>query len=295
MKVFLTGATGFIGTVLVSELMHAGHTVAGLARSEAGARRLTAVGAQAHLGSLEDLDGLNRWAGLSDAVIHCAYDNDLSNANENDRREAGAIAALSEGLEGSQRPLILTSVTGMGAAGPGQIATEDFYDPNTPNPRRVTEIAGAAALERGANVSIMRLAQVHNTLKQGFVSALIAVARQKGVSAYIGDGAQRWPAVHVLDVARLFRLALQRHEPGSRYHAVDEEGIPLRQIAEVIGARLGIPVVSVSPDQAKSHFGWLAMFVGMDMPASSLQTQQLVRWHPSGPGLIHDLERSISA
>lgn len=255
MNVFLTGATGFIGSVLVSELKHAGHKVVGLTRSEAGVRALSAVGAQVRRGSLEDLDALRQGAAESDAVIHCAYNNDLSNPAENNRREAEAIAALSEKLEGSKRPLILTSVSGMGAPAPGELAMEDFYDPNTPNPRKVTETAGAAALKRGTNVSIVRLAQVHNTLKQGFVSALTAVARDKGISAYIGDGATRWPAVHVFDAARLYRLALQRHEPGSTYHAVDEEGIPLRQIAEVIGTRLNIPAVSLSPEEAKSSAG----------------------------------------
>jgi nucleoside-diphosphate-sugar epimerase len=182
----------------------------------------------------------------------------------------------------------------MGAPSPGQVATEDFFDPNTFNPRKATEIAGAAASKRWVNVSIVRLAQVHNTVKQGFVSVLTQVAREKGVSAYIGDGLNRWPAIHVLDAARLYRLALQRHEPGARYHAVDEEAITMRQIAETIGAGLKIPVVRLSAEEAKAHFGWFAMFAGMDMPASSAQTRQLVRWLPSGPGLIPDLERSFS-
>lgn len=295
MKVFLTGATGFVGSALVFELIHAGHKVIGLTRSDAGAKTLSAAGAQVHRGSLEDLNSLLQGASQSDGVIHCAYNNDLSNPEENDRNEAEAIEALASGLEGSRRPLIITSVAGMGAAAPGQLATEDFYDPNTPNPRKATEKAGAAAADRGVNVAVVRLAQVHNTVKQGFVSATTKVAREKGISAYIGDGTNRWPAVHVLDAARLYRLALQKHEPGARYHAVDEEGIPLRQIAEVIGAGLNVPVVSLSREEAKSHFGWLVMFVGMDMPASSSRTQQSVRWHPSGPGMIHDLERSFSS
>jgi nucleoside-diphosphate-sugar epimerase len=294
MKVFLTGANGFIGSVIVSELIHAGHSVLGVTRSDAGANALISAGAQAYRGSLEDLNRLRSGAEQSDGVIHCAYNNDLSNPEENDRNESQAIEALSSGLEGSNCPLIITSVVGMGAAAPGQLATEDFFDPNTFNPRKTTEIAGSTALERGVNVSIVRLAQVHNTVKQGFVSMLTQVAREKGISAYIGDGTNRWPAVHVLDAARLYRLALQRHVPGARYHAVDEEGIPMRQIAEAIGAGLKIPVVSLSPEEAKSHFGWFAMFVDMDMPASSSRTQQLVRWLPSGPGLIHDLERSFS-
>jgi nucleoside-diphosphate-sugar epimerase len=295
MKVFLTGATGFIGSAIIPALINAGHHVLGLTRSDAGANSLIAAGAQVHRGDLEDLDSLRSGASQSDGVIHCAYDHDFSKHEENSRKEARAIEALGAELVGSDRPLIITSVAGMGAAAPGQLATEDYHNPNTPHPRKATENAGAAAAERGVNVSVVRLPQVHNTVKQGLVSYLIRVAREESLSAYIGDGVNRWAAAHVLDVAFLYRLVLEKHEPGARYNAVAEEGIPLRQIAEVIGTGLKVPVVGLSPEDAKSHFGWLAMFAAMDMPASSLRTQQRVNWHPAGPGLIPDLEQLFSS
>ena len=293
MKVFLTGASGFVGSALVSELINGGHEVLGLTRSDAGAHALTAAGVQVRQGSLEDLETLRSGASQADSVIHCAYNNDLSKLDETSRQEGEAIRALGEGLLGSARPLIITSVAAMGAAAPGQLAVEDYYNPNTPNPRKATEIAGAAAAERGINVSIVRLSQIHNTKKVGFASHLLQAAREKGVSAYIGDGSNRWAAAHVLDTARLYRLVLETTGPGSRFNAVAEEGIAVREIAESIGAGLKIPVVSLSPEEAQTHFGWLAMFVGMDMAASSLQTQQQLSWKPTGPGLINDLEQSI--
>ncbi len=295
MKIFLTGATGYIGAAILPELINAGHQVLGLTRSDAGANALTAAGAQVHRGSLDDLDSLRSAASQADGVIHCAYNNDLSNLEETSREESQAIEALGAGLLGSNRPLIITSVAAMGAAAPGQLAMEEYYNPYTPNPRKATENAGAAAAERGVNVSVVRLAQVHNTVKMGFGSQLLRVAREKGVSAYIGDGTYRWAAVHALDVAHLYRLVLEKHGPGARYNAVAEEGIAVREIAEVIGEGLKVPVVSLSPEEAKSHFGWLAMFVGMDMSASSLRTQQQLSWQPTGPGLIHDLEQLFSS
>lgn len=289
MKVFLTGATGFIGSALVPELIHAGHQVIGLTRSAAGEQSLMAVGAEFHRGSLEDLASLRLGAAKADAVIHCAYDHDFSRFEENCIKESRAIEALGAELIGTDHPLIITSVTGMGAAAPGQVATEDYYDPGHASPRKSTENAGAAVADQGVNVSVVRLSQVHNTVKQGFVSRLIGVALDKGVAAYIGDGANRWPAVHVLDTARLYRLALEKQAPGSRYHAVAEEGLPMRQIAEAIGKSLRIPVVSLTPEQALSHFGWLTLFAGMDMPAASLLTRQRLGWRPSGPALFSDL------
>jgi nucleoside-diphosphate-sugar epimerase len=291
MKIFLTGATGFIGSALLPELISAGHKVLGLTRSDAGAKSLIAAGADVHYGSLEDLELLRRGAAASDAVIHCAYDHDFSKFEQNGTKESQAIEALGAELIGTDRPMIITSVTAMGAAAPGQAAVENYYNPDHPSPRRSTEIAGALVEKRGVNVSVVRLSQVHNTIKQGFVSQLIRVAREKGVSAYIGEGSNRWPAVHVHDAARLYRLALEKQESGSRYNAVAEEGIPLRQIAEVIGKSLKIPVVNLSPEEAKSHFGWLTMFACMDMPASSLHTQKRLDWRITGPGLIHDLEQ----
>jgi nucleoside-diphosphate-sugar epimerase len=296
MRVFLTGATGFIGSATVSELTNAGHQVLGLARSDEGARALMAAGADVHRGNLEDPETLRSGAAKSDGVIHCAFDhsafgNDLSKfaaVCEQDRR---AIEALGDAIRGSDRPLLITSGTGMGSAVPGQPATEDHFDPNHPNPRKVSEVAGASAAERGVNVSVVRLPQVHDTCKQGLITYAIRVAREKGASAYIGEGLNRWPAAHVLDVAHLYRLALEKGEAGSRYNAVAEEGVSMREIAEVIGRGLKVPVVSLSQEKAQAHFGWLAMFAGLDMPASSVQTRQRLGWHPAGPGLIADLEQ----
>ena len=290
MRVFVTGATGFIGSAIVPELINAGHQVLGLTRSDAGAQSLEAAGAEVHRGNLEDLESLSSGAAKSDGVIHCAFDHTFSDfvaICEKDRR---AIEALGSALVGSARPLLITSGTGMGSAAPGQPATEDHFDPNHPNPRRSSELAGVSVAARGVNVSVMRLPQVHNTVKQGLVSYAVAIAREKGVSAYVGDGLNRWPAAHVLDVARLYRLALEKAEPGARYHAVAEEGVPVRNIAEVLGRGLKVPVVALSPEEAPAHFGWLAPFAGWDMPASSALTQKKLGWHPTGPGLITDLE-----
>jgi nucleoside-diphosphate-sugar epimerase len=229
-------------------------------------------------------------------VIHCAFDhsafgNDLSKFVEVCEKDRRAIEALGDALRGSDRPLVITSGTGMGNAVPGQPATEDHFDPDHPNPRRLSEVAGAAVSERGVHVSVVRLPQVHDTVKQGLITYAVQVAREKGASAYIGEGLNRWPAAHVLDVAHLYRLALEKGEPGSRYNAVAEEGISMREIAEVIGRGLKVPVVSLSPEEAQAHFGWLAMFAGFDMPASGVQTRQRLGWHPTGPGLIADLEQ----
>jgi nucleoside-diphosphate-sugar epimerase len=296
MRVFLTGATGFIGSAIVPELINAGHQVLGLTRSDAGARSLISAGAEVHRGSLEDPESLCSGAAQSDGVIHCAYDhsafggNDFSKFLEVGEKDRRAIEALGDALRGSDRPLVITSGTGMGTAAPGQSATEDHFDPNHPNPRRLSEVAGAAVSERGVNVSVVRLPQVHDTVKQGLITYAIQVARDKGASAYIGEGLNRWPAAPVLDVARLYRLALEKHEPGSRYNAVAEEGILMREIAEIIGKGLKVPVISISQEEAQAHFGWLAMFAGSDMPASSALTRQRLGWHPTGPGLIADLE-----
>jgi len=297
MRVFLTGATGFIGSAIIPELINAGHQVLGLTRSDAGAQSLIAAGAEVHRGSLEDPDSLRDGAAQSDGVIHCAFDHSAFGANdfskflevcEKDRR---AIEALGDALRGSDRPLVITSGTGIGNAVPGQPATEDHFDTNHPNPRKASEVAGASVSEHGVNVSVVRLPQVHNTVKQGLITYAVQVAREKRASAYIGEGLNRWPAAHVLDVAHLYRLALEKREPGSRYNAVAEEGVLMREIAEVIGRGLKVPVVSLSEEQAPAHFGWLAMFAGFDMPASSAQTRQRLDWKPTGPGLIADLEQ----
>ena len=290
MRVFLTGATGFIGSRIVPELVGAGHQVLGLTRSDAGARRLEAAGAEAHRGTLEDGHSLARGASQADAVIHTAFDHDFSRFAANCDKDRRAIEAMGEALAGSGRPLIITSGTGMGDAGQGQPATEDVVDWNNPNPRVASEKAGAAVAARGVSVAVMRLPQVHDTVKQGLVTPFVELAREKGVAAYVGEGANRWPAAHVSDVARLYRLALEQHEAGARYHAVDEEGVPVREIAEAVGTGLGVPVVSLSPDEAASHFGWLALFAGLDLPASSGWTRERLGWRPTGPGLIADLK-----
>ena len=291
MRVFVTGATGFIGSAIVPELINAGHEVLGMARSDQGARALLAAGAQVHRGNLEDLGSLRSGAERADGVIHTAFDHDFSNFVANCEKDRRAIEALGDALAGSNRPLVITSGTGMGNAAPGQPATEEIFNSNHPNPRSASELAGASVSASGVNVSVVRLPQVHNTVKQGLITPLIELTRQRGVSAYVGDGSNRWPAAHVLDVARLYKLALEKQEPGSRYHAVAEEGVPVRAIAEVIGRGLKVPVAAMSGDEAAAHFGWLAMFAGLDLPASSAQTRERLAWHPNGPGLIADLEQ----
>ncbi len=291
MRVFLTGATGFIGSALVPELIGAGHQVLGLTRSDAGARSLDEAGAAVHRGSLEDPQSLRAGAAQCDGVIHTAFDHDFSNFLANCEKDRRAIEALGSALAGTDRPLVITSGTGMGNAAPGRPATEDVFNPSHPNPRVASELAGQAVLASGVNVAVVRLPQVHDPVKQGLITPAVAVAREKGVSAYVGDGLNRWPAAHVLDVARLYRLALERREAGARYHAVAEEGIPVRDIATVIGQGLKVPVVSLSVEAAPGHFGWLAAFAGLDLPASSAQTRERLGWHPSGPGLIADLQQ----
>jgi nucleoside-diphosphate-sugar epimerase len=296
MRIFLTGATGFIGSAIVPELIKAGHQVLGLTQSDAGAQSLIAAGTEVHRGNLEDLESLRTGTAKSDGVIHCAFDhsafgNDFSKFAEVCDKDRRAIEALGDALRGSDRPIVITSGTGMGNAVPGQPATEDHFDPNHPNPRKVSEVAGASVAKHGVNVSVVRLPQVHDTVKQGLITYAVHVAREKGASAYIGEGLNRWPAAHVLDVAHLYRLALEKHEAGSRYNAVAEEGVSMREIAEVIGRGLKVPVVSLSPEEAQAHFGWLAMFAAFDMPASSAQTRQRLGWCPTGPGLVADLEQ----
>lgn len=289
MRVFVTGATGFIGVPVVKELISAGHKVLALARSEAGAGSLAAIGAEVHHGSLENLDSLRNGAAVSDAVIHLAFIHDFSKFEENCEIDKHAIEALGSALVGSDRPLIVTS--GLGLISPGRLTTEDMdLPPNLPLPR-VSEQTAFALAPKGVRALVMRLPQVHDTMKQGLVTYAIAVARQKGVSAYVGDGLNRWPAAHVLDVALLYRLALEKNEAGAKYHAVAEEGVPMRDIAEVIGRGLKMPVVSLSSEEAPVHFGWLSPFASLDLPASGVQTQKKLGWRPAGPGLIADLER----
>lgn len=288
MRVFVTGATGFIGIPTVKELISAGHRVLGMARSDEGAQSLAAIGADIQRGSLEDLECLRRGAAASDAVIHLAFVHDWSNFAESCAIDRRAIEALGSVLAGSSKPLIVTGGLG-GFAGPGQVATEeDVIPPGFPFPR----VSEQTALSlKGVRASVMRLPQVHDPVKQGLITPTIAVYREKGACAYIGDGLNRWPAAHLLDVARLYRLAIEKAEPNAKYHAVAEEGVSMRDIAEAIGRRLKLPVKSIAPEEAGAYFGWLAMFAALDMPASSAQTRKNLGWEPIGPGLIADLER----
>ncbi|MDX7952030.1 SDR family oxidoreductase [Lichenihabitans sp. Uapishka_5] len=290
MRIFLTGATGFIGSHLIPELIGAGHQVIGVTRSDAGAAALAKAGVEPYRGTLEAPDGLLAGAATADAVIHTAFDHDFSRFVANCEKDRHVIAALGAALKGSDRPLLITSGTGIGSSGPGQLAREDVMAADHPNPRIASEQAGAALLADGINVSVMRLPQVHDTRKQGLISPAIDIARAQGISAYVGDGHNRWPAAAVADVAQLYRLAIEAAEPGARYHAVAEEGITVRAVATAIGRGLGIPTVSLSPDEAAAHFGWMAAFVAMDMPASSAITRERLGWRPTGPGLIANLE-----
>jgi nucleoside-diphosphate-sugar epimerase len=288
MRVFVTGATGFIGIPVVKELIATGHKVLGMARSDEGAKSLDAIGADVHRGSIEDLESLKNGATAADAVIHLAFIHDFSKFGENCEKDQHAIEAVGSVLAGSKRPLIVTAGTG-GLAAPGQVLTEDLNaPPDSPFPRVSEQVAFAL---KDVNASVIRLPQVHDTVKQGLVTYLIAVAREKGLSAYVGEGGNRWAAGHVSDAARLYRLALEKAEPGAKHHAVGEEGVPMRDIAEAIGRGLNVPVKSLSPEEAQAHFGWLGMFAGMDLPASSALTRKRLGWRPTGPGLIADLEQ----
>lgn len=290
MRILVTGATGFIGSAVVSELLRSAHEVIGMTRADVGAHFLEAVGAEVHHGTLEDLDSIRRGAERADAIIHTAFDHDFSRYAENCEKDGRVIRAMGHVLKGSSRPLLITSATGLGSAVLGQPALEDITDFEHPIPRIASELAGNDLLDIGVNVSVMRLPQVHNTVKQGLISLMIEIARTKGVSAYVGDGGNRFPAGHVGDVALLYRLAIERAEPGARYNAVGEEGVKAREIAEALGRGLSLPVVSIEPDRAAEHFGWMAMFAGMDFPASSAKTRQIFGWNPIGPGLIADLD-----
>lgn len=289
MRIFVTGATGFIGTELVKELIEAGHQVRGLTRSDAGAEQLKAVGAEVHRGDLEDLDSLRSGATGMDAVVNLAFNHDFSKFAKNGEDERKAIEALASVLEPGKL-LVVTSGTGMASGGPGHLRTENDPPASSEAIPRQPEQTASAAAERGVHVAIVRLPQVHDTRKQGLVPLLTQLAREKGVSAYVGDGANRWAAAPLKDVAHLYRLVVEHTGRGvTVYHAVQEEGVASREIAETLGKGLQVPVVSIDADKAAEHFGWFAHFAGLDMPASSERTRKMLNWEPTGPSLIEDL------
>jgi nucleoside-diphosphate-sugar epimerase len=290
MKIFVTGATGFIGTELVKELLAAGHTVRGLTRSEDGAEQLQAAGAQVHRGNLTDPHSLRSGAAGMDAVVNLAFSHDFANFAKNAADEIAAIEALGSALAPGKL-LVVTSGIGITSGAPGSIRKES--DPPAESatvPRRPEQTARKIAAERGLNLAVIRLPQVHDTRKQGLVPYVTQTAREKGISVYIGDGSNRWSAAPLQDVAHLYRLAIEKGAEGDVvYHAVQEEGVPMRAIAETIGKGLNVPVASIPPEKAAEHFGWLARFAALDMPASSEWTRKALNWQPAGPGLIEDL------
>jgi nucleoside-diphosphate-sugar epimerase len=290
MRIFVTGASGFIGSAVVAELIDAGHDAIGLARSDQAASAVQAAGAEAHRGALDDLESLRSGAAAADGVIHTAYIHDFSRMQDSARIDLLAVETLGTALEGSGRPMVIT--TGTALINPGEVATEEDSADSDSHPRLKAEDEAKAFAARGVRTAIVRPgASVHGEADHGFVPVLIDIARSKGVSAYIGDGSNRWPAVHRLDAANLYRLALEDGPAGSVFHAIADEGIATRDIAEVIGRHLELPVVSIAPQDAAEHFGWMGVFFGIDAPASSALTQERLGWNPVHPGLIADLEQ----
>ena len=292
MRVLVTGATGFVGSAIVQDLLRRGHQVLGLARTEEGARSLTAVGAEVHRGNLDDLESLRSGAAAADGVIHAAFNHDFSRFAENAEADRRAIEAIGDVLAGSDRPLIITA--GLPVT-PGRVSTENDMPPATGGSPRVSEQTAIALAARGVRASVVRMSQVHDRDRQGFATYLIAHAREKGVSAYVGDAINRWPAVHRLDAAALYGHVLEKGIAGAKYHAVGEKAVSVREIAEAIGAGLRIPVLALPPEEAANHFGWLAMAANMDHPASSALTQQALGWRPvQTAGFLSDLQHSTA-
>ena len=290
MQVFLTGAAGFIGSYLVPELINAGHHVVGLSRSNAGAEALTRAGAEVCRGDVNDLDRLRTTAEAVEGVIHAAFNHDFSNLKQNSEDDRKVIETLGEVLAGSDRPLVITSGTGLARSRTGGPVVEtDDHVTSAEFPRAASEEAADALIAKGQRVMVMRLPQVHDTRRQGRVTWHIDVARRQGRVAYVGAGRNRLPAVHVADAVRLYRLALEQGRAGARYHAVGEEGVALRAIAEVIGAGLEMPIVSITPEEAPEYFGWMAHLAQIDLAASSALTRQELGWNPTGPDLLTDL------
>jgi nucleoside-diphosphate-sugar epimerase len=275
----------------VPELIAAGHEVLGLTRSDHGAAALVRAGAEVHRGNLEDPETLAAGAAQADAVIHTAFDHDFTNFLANCEKDRRVIEAMGDALAGSSKPLLITSGVGMGNGAPGQLATEQRFDRDNANPRRLSELTGEIVAARGVSVAVVRLPQVHDTEKQGLLTPMIEIARARGFSAYVGEGNERWSAAHVSDVARLFRLALEKHEPGARYHAVAEEGVLARDVAKAVGLGLDIPVRSLSPEEVPEYYGSFAHFATLDLPASSEWTREKLSWKPTGPSLLSDLQR----
>ena len=293
MRVFVTGATGFIGTQVTKDLLQAGHQVLGMARSDEGAKAVLAAGAQVHRGDLKDLDSLRSGASQSDGVIHLGFIHDFSNFVENCEIDRRAIETIGTELGGSNRPFVVTSGTGVGATSGALRTEDDIPTPQTTGiPRIASEQAAIKLMDRGVRVSVVRLPQVHDTRKFGLISYMMAVARDKGFAAYVGEGKNRWAACHLLDAAKLYKLAFEKAAPRAFYHSVGEEGVSLREMAEAIGRRMKLPVKSVTAEEAPAYFGWIAMFAGLDMPASSAKTQQWLNWHPTHRGIIPDLNEA---